>query len=189
MHKPSKIVEIQQLPTELLLYSTQHFAKHKPNPNNNSLRREQESKGTGTRKHKHLKKRKKPDGTCKTTKFDPKASFHCGNRKNMSGNIQSISSAMKNKGPGQANQSQSKTNTESSAAQGSQINLDVAPQAKFIPAMGEIRIPRPKLMPTATRQEGANRKEVEIQNSMGAGNIDSESGSSKQEGSEEESDT
>jgi hypothetical protein len=54
--------------------------------------------------------------------------------------------------------------------------------------MGEIRIPHPKLTPTATRQEGANHKEVEIQNGMGAGNTDSETGSRKEEGFDKESD-
>ncbi|PLW22513.1 hypothetical protein PCASD_20022 [Puccinia coronata f. sp. avenae] len=87
------------------------------------------------------------------------------------------------KGNTAATQSSAESQVEPTGTQSKQTT---APQAKFIPMMGEIRIPQPKLTPTAIRQEGAARDGPDHLKSMGAGESESESDSSEEVQSNEE---
>ncbi|PLW33789.1 hypothetical protein PCASD_19914 [Puccinia coronata f. sp. avenae] len=100
----------------------------------------------------------------------------------MSGNIQAISNAMKQKGTRQSTQPTTGQPDQSNSNQTGQNQPKVAAlQAKFIPAMGEIRIPKPKLTPSATCQEGHGAEPSNIQGTMGAGDSESDEESSKEE--------
>jgi hypothetical protein len=107
----------------------------------------------------------------------------------MSGNIQAISNTMKQKGTGQSTQPTTGQPDQSNSNQTGQNQPKVALQAKFIPAMGEIRIPKPKLTPTATRQEGHGAEPSNIQGTMGAGDSESDEELSKEEETEGESES
>jgi hypothetical protein len=81
-------------------------------------------------------------------------------------NIQEISNALKQTGKGTNQPKQPEPNPTGSQQRPQQ---ETARQAKFIPAMGEIRVPRPKLTPTATRQETAKGGDPDPNYEMGAG--------------------
>ncbi|PLW13235.1 hypothetical protein PCANC_18024 [Puccinia coronata f. sp. avenae] len=107
----------------------------------------------------------------------------------MSESIQEISQAMRKKDGDQQQPNRGEGSQEQTSVV--QKGHRVAPQAKCIPAMGKICIPRPKpkLTPTAARQETATGKDPATHHNLGAGDSDSESETDEEvETEEEESD-